>query len=128
MNLALLVSFLSPGAEEVFARSGLVPDAQKPLALLGLGYRYTFGYGKAVVGPGLDGLVHFDVQAIARLGLTITDQAANPTAAVGPALVVRFNKLFVLQLDVPVSLGFESRVRSSLAFGVQPALAFGVML
>jgi hypothetical protein len=127
-NLNLFLSFISPGAIEIFSRTGLVPDAQRPVAQLNLGYRYTFGYGKAVVGPSLSGLIHFDVQAAGHLGLTITDRAANPTLGLGPALVVRFSKLWVMQLDVPLQFALEGRARSFFTLGVSPRLAMGVML
>lgn len=127
-NLNLFLSFMSPGATEIFSRTGLVPDAHQPLAQLNVGYRYGFGYGKAVVGPSLSGLIHFDVQAVAHAGLTITNRGANPTLGLGPGLVVRFSKLWALQLDVPLQFQLESRTRSAFTFAVNPRLSMGVML
>ncbi|MFY0564940.1 hypothetical protein ACN28E_13870 [Archangium lansingense] len=128
VKLALFLSSLSPAGVEVFERTGLVPDAHRPVALLAVGGRYSVGYGKVLVDPSASKVWHFDVQAAGHLGLTFTDRGVSPSLLLGPGLLMRLSPRLHAQLDVPLVLAIEQRSRSSLSLGVQPTLTFGVVL
>jgi hypothetical protein len=128
VRFALFFSSLGPEGTEVFERTGLVPDAHRPVALLAAGWRHSLGYGKVLLGSDLGSLVHFDVQLASHLGLTFTDRSVSPSLLVGPALLLRFGPQFHVQLDVPLVGALEQRSRSSLSFGVLPTLTLGAML
>jgi len=126
LKLALFLSSLGAAGIEVFERTGLVPDAHRPVALLAAGWRQTLGYGKVLVGTGA--LVHFDVQAAAHLGFTFTDRGVSPSPMLGPGLLVRLSPRVHAQLDVPLVVTFEKRSRGLVSLGVLPTLTFGVVL
>jgi hypothetical protein len=125
---ALFLSSLSPAGLEVFERTGLVPDAHRPIALLALGWRRTLGYGKVLVGAETGRVLHFDVQATGHLGVTVTDRGLSPSALVGPGLLMRFTPSIHAQLDVPLAVALEQRSRGLLSLGVLPTLTVGVVL
>ncbi len=125
---ALFISWLSPAGAEVFERTGLVPDAHRPIALLAAGWRRTLGYGKVLVGGETGRVVHFDVQATSHLGLTITDRGVSPSLLVGPGLLMRFTPSIHAQLDVPLAASIEQRSRGFFSLGVLPTLTVGVVL
>jgi hypothetical protein len=126
VRLALFMSSLNASATEIFRRTGLVPESHRPLSLLTGGWRQGLGYGKVLVGNGL--VVHFDVQAAAHLGITFTDHGVSPSLMVGPGLLMRLSPRIHAQLDVPLALTLEQRVRSLLTLGTLPTLSVGVVL
>ncbi|MFY0581454.1 hypothetical protein ACN28S_50820 [Cystobacter fuscus] len=126
LKLALFLSSLSAAGSEVFDRTGLVPDAQRPVAMLAAGWRQALGYGKVLVGTGT--VLHFDVQAAGHMGFTFTDRGVSPSPMVGPGLLVRVSPRVHAQLDVPLVVTFEKRQRGLVSFGVMPTLTFGVVL
>lgn len=128
LKLALFLSSLGPAGTEVFERTGLVPDAHRPVALLAAGGRYSLGYGKVLVDSSASKVWHFDVQAAGHLGLTFTDRGVSPTLMLGPGLLMRLSPRLHAQLDVPLVVSIEQRSRGSLAMGVQPTLTLGVVL
>lgn len=125
---ALFLSSLSPAGIEVFERTGLVPDAHRPIALLAAGWRRTLGYGKVLIGAETGRVVHFDVQAAGHLGLTFTDRGLSPSLLVGPGLLMRFSPSIHAQLDVPLAASLEQRSRGIFSLGVLPTLTVGVVL
>jgi hypothetical protein len=126
LKLGLFVSTLGSAGTEVFDRTGLVPDAHRPVAMAAAGWRQTLGYGKVLVGEGH--LVHFDVQLAGHLGFTFTDRGVSPSPMAGPGLLLRLTPSLHAQLDVPVVLTFEQRSQGLLSLGVQPTLTLGVVL
>ncbi|MBM7113418.1 hypothetical protein [Archangium primigenium] len=126
LKLGLFVSSLGAAGTEVFERTGLVPDAHRPVALLAAGWRQTLGYGKALVGEGT--LVHFDLQLAGHMGFVFTDRGVSPSPMGGPGVLMRMGPRFHAQLDVPLVLSFESRSRGLLSLGVLPTLTLGVVL
>jgi hypothetical protein len=125
---ALFISSLSPAGIEVFERTGLVPDAHRPIAMLAAGYRRTLGYGKVLVGAETGRVVHFDIQAAAHLGLTFTDRGLSPSVLLGPGVLMRFTPSIHAQLDVPLAAALEQRSRGIFSLGVLPTLTVGVVL
>jgi hypothetical protein len=128
VKLGAFFSFLNAAGAEVFERTGLVPDAHKPVVLAQFGARYTLGYGKVQVwsNPGL--LLHFDFQAAGHLGAVFTDRAVTPALSVAPALLVRFTPRLVAQLDLALVSSLEQRSRGWFAVGFLPTLTVGVLL
>lgn len=126
LRLGLFVSTLGSAGSEVFDRTGLVPEAHRPVALTAVGWRQSLGYGKVLVGE--DNLVHFDVQLAAHLGFLFTDRGVSPSPMAGPGLLLRLTPNLHAQLDVPVVLMFEQRSQGLLSLGVQPTLTLGVAL
>lgn len=128
LKLALFLSSLGAAGAEVFERTGLVPDAHRPVALLAAGGRYSVGYGKVLVDPSTSKVWHFDVQAAGHFGLTFTDRGVSPSLMAGPGLLMRLSPRLHAQLDVPLVLSIEKRSRSSIALGLLPTLTLGVVL
>ena len=128
LKLALFLSWLGPAGAEVFERTGLVPDAHRPVALLAAGWRQSLGYGKVLVGSSDGKVVHFDVQAAAHLGLSFTDRGVGPSLMLGPGALMRLSPRIHAQLDLPLVLSIEQRSRGSLSLGVLPMLSVGVVL
>jgi hypothetical protein len=125
---AVFISSLSPAGIEVFERTGLVPDAHRPIALVAAGWRRTLGYGKVLVGGETGRVVHFDVQGTGHLGLTVTDRGLSPSLLVGPGVLMRFTPSIHAQLDVPLAVALEQRSRGFLSLGMLPTLTVGVVL
>jgi len=125
---AVFISSLSPAGLEVFERTGLVPDAHRPIALVAAGWRRTLGYGKVLVGGETGRVVHFDVQGTGHLGLTVTDRGVSPSLLVGPGVLMRFTPSIHAQLDVPLAVALEQRSRGFLSLGMLPTLTVGVVL
>jgi hypothetical protein len=128
LKLALFFSWLGPAGTEVFERTGLLPDAHRPVGLLATGWRHTLGYGKVLVDPSSSQVVHFDVQATAHLGLTFTDRGVSPSVMAGPGVLMRITPRVHAQLDVPLVVSIEQRSRGLLSLGVLPILTLGTVL
>jgi hypothetical protein len=128
LKLALFLSWLGPAGTEVFERTGLVPDAHRPVGLLSAGWRHTLGYGKVLVDASSSRVVHFDFQAVGHLGLTFTDRGVSPSLLVGPGLLMRLTPRIHAQLDVPLVVSIEQRSRGVLSLGVLPILTLGAVL
>lgn len=127
-KFSLILSTLNSAANEVFRISGLVPDSERVIAVASVGGRYSLGYGKVALMPGLSQVVHFEVQAIGHFGFTLTDRAANPTLMVGPSLLVRINDLLYAHADLELTLGMEQRTAGPIVLGFLPQVFFGVRL
>ncbi len=128
LKLALFLSWLGPAGSEVFERTGLVPDAHRPVALMAPGWRQSLGYGKVLVGSNVSKVVHFDVQAAGHLGLTFTDRGVSPSLMLGPGVLLRLSPRVHAQLDVPIIFSIEQRSRGSLSLGLLPTLTLGAVL
>jgi hypothetical protein len=128
LKLGLFLSWLGPAGTEVFERTGLVPDAHRPVALLAPGWRQSLGYGKVLVGSADNKVVHFDVQATGHLGLTFTDRGVSPSVLLGPGLILRFTPRLHAQLDVPIVMSIEQRSRGSFSLGLLPTFTLGAVL
>lgn len=121
----LFFSFLSPAAQDVFQQTGLVPDAQRPVSLVGAGWRHSFAYGKVLLG---ERVFHFDFQGAAHVGLSSTDKGTGLALMAAPGLLVRLDPRLHLQLETLVVASYEQRSRSFLALGLLPTVAIGVRL
>jgi hypothetical protein len=128
LKLGAFLSFMSPAAQVVFRSVGLVPDAQRPVALMVLGYRRSVGYGKVMLNGAFDSLLHFDLQLAGHAGLVITDRMASPAASVAPALLIRFSDRWFAQLDIELYASYETRQSSPLVVGILPTFMAGVVL
>jgi len=127
-KLGAFLSFMSPAAEVVFRSVGLVPDAQRPVALMVVGYRRSVGYGKVMLNGMFDSLLHFDLQVAGHAGMVITDRMASPAASVAPGLLIRFNDRWFAQLDVELYASYETRQSGPLVLGILPTFVAGVVL
>ncbi|HEX8824111.1 MAG TPA: hypothetical protein VF794_29595 [Archangium sp.] len=128
LKAALFISWLGPAGTEVFERTGLVPDAHRPVAMLAPGWRQSLGYGKLLVGSTDNKVVHFDIQATGHLGLTFTDRGVSPSLLLGPGLILRFTPRVHAQLDVPLVMSIEQRTRGSFSLGLLPTFTLGAVL
>jgi hypothetical protein len=127
-KLGAFLSFISPPADAVFRSVGLVPDAQRPVALMMVGYRRSVGYGKVMLNGALDSLLHFDLQVAGHAGIVITDRMASPSVSLSPALLIRVNERWFTQVDLEVYASYETRQSSPLVVGILPMLTAGVVL
>lgn len=128
LKLGAFLSFMSPAAQVVFQSVGLVPDAQRPVALLVAGYRRSVGYGKVMLNGAMDSLIHFDLQVAGHAGMVITDRMASPALSVAPGLLMRFSDRWFAQLDVEIYASYETRQSGPLVFGILPTFMAGVVL
>ncbi|MET0400996.1 MAG: hypothetical protein ABW123_01280 [Cystobacter sp.] len=126
LKAGAFLSSLNASATEVFERTGLVPEANRPIALLSVGWRQGLGYGKVLVGGSR--VIHFDVQAAAHLGVTLTSRGVSPSPMIGPGLLMRLSPRIHAQLDVPLVVTLEPRPRSLITLGALPSLTVGVVL
>lgn len=127
LKLGGFITFLSPSAQEIFNRSGLIPDAHRPVGLLHLGYRYSAGYGKVML-AGLPGsLIHFDFQLAAHGGAIFTDRMVSPALSLSPAVLVRFTPRVFLQVDLSFVASYETRQSTFLALGFLPTVTGGLV-
>ena len=127
-RFSYVLSTLNSAATEVFLRSGLVPDSERVISLASIGARYSLGYGKLAMMPVLSHVLHFDIQAIAHFGFTITERAANPTLMAGPSLLVRVTDMIFAHIDTELTIGYENRSAGPVAVGFLPQLFVGVRL
>lgn len=128
LELGAFFSLISPPADAVFRSVGLVPDAQRPMGLMMLGYRRSVGYGKVMLNGALDSLIHFDLQVAGHAGIVITDRMASPSVSLSPALLIRVNERWFAQADVAVYASYETRQSSPLVIGILPMVTAGVTL
>src|SRR5207244_5676407 len=114
LRAAFFFSRLSAAGREVFASTGLLPDAHKPVSLLTLGVRRSLTYGKVALG---NAVVHFDVQAGAHGGGLVTDRALTPAISASIGVVARITQRFHAQLDVAALGSLERRSHRVFSLG-----------
>ncbi len=123
-KLDVFVSFLAPGAAEVFNATGLIPDSHRPVARLSAGYRNAMAYGKVMAFNAF--LLHFDLHAFAHMGFLFTDRGVAPALDLGPGFLVKVSPTLYLQFDLPVSVSFEARQSGLVTVGVIPSITLGI--
>lgn len=123
-KLDVFVSFLAPGAAEVFNATGLIPDSHRPVARLSAGYRNAIAYGKVMAFNAF--LLHFDLHAFAHMGFLFTDRGVAPALDLGPGFLVKVSPTLYLQFDLPVSVSFEARQSGLVTVGVIPSITLGI--
>ncbi|HYV44747.1 MAG TPA: hypothetical protein VFA20_07800 [Myxococcaceae bacterium] len=128
IKVGAFLSFMSPAAQVVFQSVHLIPDAQRPVALLVAGYRRSVGYGKVMLNGLMDSLLHFDLQIAGHAGIVITDRMASPALSVAPALLVRFSDRWFAQVDVELYASYETRQSAPFVVGILPTFTAGVVL
>ena len=118
-------SSLNAEAERIRRTLGAIPDSHAPGWLMLAGARYSFGYGKVMVG-GVGGVLHFEPQVFARGGLHVHDGDTGPSADAGLGLLVFvMPKLFV---RIDTSLVYEREQRSGggvSVWGILPSIGVG---
>ena len=122
LRAGFFASSLNGSAQEVANQTGLRPDAQKPQALLLVGWRHSLSYGKLALGSGA---VHFDLQSGLHAGSLFTDRAATPALSGSVGLMARAGAHAYAQFDLALLFSREQRSTSVLAAGVFPLLTFG---
>ena len=118
-------SSLNAEAERIRRTLGAIPDSHAPGWLMLAGGRYSFGYGKLMVG-GLGGVLHFEPQVFARGGLHVHDGDTGPSADAGLGLLVFVTPKLFARIDT--SLLFEREQRSGNAvsvWGIMPSIGVG---
>jgi hypothetical protein len=125
VRAVMFASWLGSSGEQVVRRTGLVPDAHKPVTLLAAGWRHSLAYGKVALGGSV---LHFDVQGGADLGTLITDRAFTPAGCGFFGVVARLGDLLYGQLDLGLLSTLEQRSTQVLTVGFLPLLTLGVRL
>ena len=118
-------SSLNDEAERIRRTLGALPDSHAPGWLMLAGARYSFGYGKVMVG-GVGGVLHFEPQVFARGGLHVHDGDTGPSADAGLGLLVFMTPKLFARIDT--SLVFEREERSGnpvSVWGIMPAIGVG---
>ena len=128
LQLSHYWSSLDSAAEHVAETLGAVPDSRPPTWLGLVGARYSIGYGKILVG-GLGGVIHFEPQAFAHVGIHDYGGDVQPSGDVGLGLLVFLTPRVFARIDVAVTLDRESRTGQNIAvWGALPALTLGGIL
>jgi outer membrane beta-barrel protein len=121
-------STLNDEADRIRQSLGAIPDSHAPTWLVLAGARYSIGYGKLMVG-GLGGIIHFEPQAFAHVGMHDHDGDLGPSADAGLGLLFFLTPRLFARADV--ALVFERERRSGQqvsVWGVLPAFSVGGML
>jgi len=125
LRTALFASWLGASGEQVVRRTGLVPDAQKPVSLLTGGWRHSLAYGKVALAGSI---LHFDVQGGLDLGALFTDRALTPAACGFLGVMARLSDRLYGQLDLGILTSIEHRSTSVFTAGFLPLLTLGARL
>lgn len=121
-------SSLNATAQQVVSTLGAVPDSRPPTWLGLAGARWSFGYGKILVG-GAGGVIHLEPQLFAHAGIHDYGGDVQPSGDAGLGLLVFLTHRLFTRLDAAVTLDRESRSDQNIAvWGVVPALTVGGML
>lgn len=121
-------SSLDATAEQVKEMLGAIPDSHPPGWLMLAGARYSIGYGKVMVG-GLGGVIHFEPQAFAHVGVHDYSGDVGPSADAGLGFLVFLTPRLFTRLDAALVLDRESRSGQTVpVWGTLPALSLGGML
>jgi hypothetical protein len=118
-------SRLNSAAQELRDSTGLLPETQRPVALVQGGWRRSLSYGKLAFAGSI---VHFDLQAGAHAGFLPTDRALTPALSGFGGVVARAGDRMFVQIDLNVIGSLESRAGSSVVIGVLPAVCGGFRL
>ncbi len=121
-------SSLNATGRSVLRMVGEIPDSRPPAWLALAGARYSFGYGKILVG-GVHGVIHLEPQVFAHVGIHDYGGDVQPTGDAGLGLLVFLTSRLFIRLDVAVTVDRESRSNQAVAvWGALPALTVGGML
>jgi outer membrane beta-barrel protein len=120
-------SSLNATAQQVAQMLGALPDSRPPTWLGLLGARYSFGYGKILVGRAA--VIHFEPQLFVHGGLHDYGGDVQPSGDAGLGLLVFLTPRVFTRFDLAVTLDRESRSDQNVAvLGALPALTFGGVL
>lgn len=126
VQLSRYWSSLNDSARQVLQMEGLLPDSRPPTWLGLMGARYSFGYGKILVGGGV---IHLEPQVFAHVGMHDYGGDVQPTGDAGLGLLVFLTTRLFTRVDVAVTLDRESRSNQAIAvWGALPALTVGGIL
>jgi hypothetical protein len=118
-------SSLDAEAERVKETLGAIPDSHAPGWLMLAGARYSIGYGKVMVG-GVGGVIHFEPQAFAHVGMHVNDGDVGPSGDVGLGFLVFLTPRLFARIDAAVVLEREQRSGQGVAvWGALPSLGVG---
>ena len=121
-------SSLDAEAERVKQSLGAIPDSHAPGWLALAGARYSIGYGKVMVG-GLGGVIHFEPQAFAHVGLHDHDGDIGPSGDLGLGFMVFLTPKLFARIDAAVVLEREQRSGQGVAvWGTLPSIGVGGIL
>lgn len=119
-------SSLNDEAQRLAQTLGAVPDTRPPTWLGLAGLRWSFGYGKLLVGGGI---IHLEPQLFAHAGIHDYGGDVQPSGDAGLGLLVFLTPRLFTRLDVAVTLERESRSDQNVAvWGALPALTLGGLL
>jgi hypothetical protein len=122
LRTAIFASWMGASGDQVVRRTGLVPDAQKPVSLLAGGWRHSLTYGKVALAGSI---LHFDIQGGADLGTLITDKALTPAGCAFFGVMARLGDSFYGQLDFALVGSVEQRSTPVFTAGFLPMLTLG---
>ena len=119
-------SSLNDEAQRVAQTLGAVPDTRPPTWLGLAGVRWSFGYGKVLVGGDI---LHLEPQLFAHAGIHDYGGDVQPSGDGGLGLLVFLTPRLFTRLDLAVTLDRESRSDQNVAvWGALPALTLGGLL
>ncbi len=119
-------SSLNDSAQRIVQTLGAVPDSRPP-AWLGLaGARWSFGYGKLLVGGVV---IHLEPQLFAHVGIHDYGGDVEPSGDAGLGVLVFLTPRVFARADAAITLERESRSDQGVAvWGALPAFTLGSLL
>ena len=119
-----LNSTLSDAGRSVQEQSGLTPDTRPQDFMVVGGVRWSFGYGKILIGS--DWVSHFDPQLTLHAGATVAEARTLPTVLAGMGVLVHFRYGVQAKLDLAMATQVEDRTSGSVvSFSFMPTLGIG---
>ena len=115
----------SDEARAVREETGFLPDSRRERATVALGARWSFAYGKALLGSRV---LRFDPQLFAHAGVHFTDGQPGPLGDFGFALAAWPTGRVRLALDLGLVVEGERRSSWVAVLGLLPTLSLGVLL
>jgi len=124
LRWAYLFSTLGPAASEVKNETGLTPDARPQDMLAAVGARYSFGYGKMLLGR--DSVVHVDPQIAAHGGVALAGRRVLPTGTISLSLLTHYQYGLQATFDLGFAIQAEHRRSGWMpSVGFMPTLGIG---
>jgi hypothetical protein len=124
---AAFVTFDLPQAAAIKNATGYVSDREAPRALVGIGGRYAFAYGKMLL-ENTETVVRFVPEIALHIGAMITTQpAVHPAFDASLGLKILLGTRATIGLDYTF-VGSLEGIRPQLIPGGMPRLSFGITL
>ncbi len=125
LNANLLFTFEKPEAAEIRRATGYIVAREPPQALVSVGARYAFGYGKLLIEHS-GAILHFVPELALHVGLMVNGGSVHPEADVSLALRVKVARYVEVGADVSVIASIEGDPVAGV-WGVMPRLFVGAV-